>query len=160
MPSFLSPTSCSVIRLVLSSLVVSGSTPSRVESRNVPPSTMSLSFCGPSLLRLNSLRITSSLSVSICLSIESELASSCARVTGTSVRPIAKVPPSSRNGALPLPPSKSMYCSPAADSPATRALLDSDSFTDEFSRICALTPSGTSESCSTLPIGTPRRVTS
>ena len=46
-PSLLSAAIVSTIRLVLSTLVVSGSTESSVDNRKVPPSMMSASFCGP-----------------------------------------------------------------------------------------------------------------
>ena len=48
-PAFLSAARVSTTRLVRSMLVVSGSTESSVDSRNVPPSMMSASFAGPSL---------------------------------------------------------------------------------------------------------------
>ncbi|CNI96082.1 Uncharacterised protein [Mycobacterium tuberculosis] len=60
-PAFLSAASVSTTRLVLMMLVVCGSTESSVDSRNVPPSTMAASFAGPSLLRLSSFLISSTL---------------------------------------------------------------------------------------------------
>ncbi len=60
-PAFLSLARVRTTRLVLMMLVVWGSTESRVDSRNVPPSTMAPSFAGPSLLRLSSFLINSDL---------------------------------------------------------------------------------------------------
>ncbi|SHW66812.1 Uncharacterised protein [Mycobacteroides abscessus subsp. abscessus] len=65
MPLLTSAAVVSTIRLVRRRLTVSGSTESRVLSRNVPPSMISVSLRGPSLLKLSSLRITSSFRGSI-----------------------------------------------------------------------------------------------
>ena len=98
--------------------------------------------------------------VSICLSIPSEWPSNSPSVTGTSVEPSFRTLPSARYGPSPLPPSKSMYCSPAADKPATRPLVVPEILVDEFSLTSASTPLGVRNKLVTLPIGTPRRVTS
>ena len=68
--------------------------------------------------------------------------------------------PSPRNGPSSEDATKSMYCSPAGDSPDTRTSLDIGMAAEDFTVMTASTPALVMSSRSTLPTGTPRRVTS
>ncbi len=122
-PAFLSERVVRTTRLVLSMLTVCGSTGSIVESRNVEPSMMSVSFCGPSLLKLSSRFTISSFFGSVWASIPSASASTWDSGMGVVVRCGPITLPFDRNGPLLEAGSKSMYCSPAGESPDTRTGL-------------------------------------
>ena len=115
----------STTRLVRSMLVVSGSTESSVDSRNVPPSMMSASFCGPSLLRLSS-RLDQLQLGRIDLRQHTvgvgEQLRQADRDGGPALRDDAAV--TQIRPGVRLSAAKSMYCSPAGESPDTRTSLD------------------------------------
>ncbi|SHV16584.1 Uncharacterised protein [Mycobacteroides abscessus subsp. abscessus] len=149
-----------VTLLDLSSVTVSGSTPSRVVMRKVPPSRMLASFSGPCALTPNSLRRVLSFWVSNCASRPSESANTCARVIGVVALPSATTLLFPRKGPLFVVGRKSRYCSPAGDKPDTRTSLSTGSFTEPLIAAIATTPPLSRLTDSTRPIGTPRRVTS
>ncbi|PQM45880.1 hypothetical protein C1Y40_03969 [Mycobacterium talmoniae] len=104
--------------------------------------------------------MAASLSGSTCASIPLASASSCASDTGTAVRCSSRTVPSVRAG----PPGcwgwKSRYCSPAADSAETRARLSRGTLIRLSISMEATTPVSVNRTESTLPIRTPRSVTS
>ena len=130
----------STIRLVLSRLVVSGSTESRVDSRKVPPSMMSASFCGPCVAQaqflLDELELGGVDLGQHAVGVGEQLRQAD-RDGGLALRDDAAV---AQEGPGVGVGSKSMYCSPAADRPETRTSLDAGIGTVDLMLATALTP--------------------
>lgn len=80
---------------------------------------MSVSFCGPWLLKLSSRLTISSFFGSVWASSPSASASTCDSGMGVVVCCGPITLPSDRNGPVLEVGSKSMYCSPAGDNPDT-----------------------------------------
>ncbi|SIM61016.1 Uncharacterised protein [Mycobacteroides abscessus subsp. abscessus] len=160
MPPLTSTAADNTVRLSLMALTVSGRTESRVANKNTPPSTMSVSLRGPAALRLSSSLMRSIFDGSTCASTPSAWDSSCAGVTGMSVRSRVITSPAVRNGPVSDPAEKSRYCSPAGDSPETRTTADAGTRTPPSTFTTALTPVPVKVNESTEPIRTPCSVTS
>ncbi|SKU31431.1 Uncharacterised protein [Mycobacteroides abscessus subsp. abscessus] len=130
-PLFISANEDNVTRLFFRMLTVSGSTESNVDSRNTPPSMMSVILRGASRERCSSFLMISSFFVSAWASAPSASASNLDSDTGTVACPRVITLPLLRYGPAVVTGAKSTYCSPAGESPDTRTGVPTGIFTPD-----------------------------